>query len=475
MSYGIYVGKNHTADGHGWLAGYGDEPSSHWLEIVPRRAHATGATISVGMTPEADLPGRLTTIPQVAETARHLRVSYSYYLGVPAPLTNGGLNEHGVAVRDIWSPSRKDLVALTPPEQTGPNYSDLAKIILERARSASEGVDIIGQMIATHGYSCYGGNSHIIADADEAWVVIEYAGGLGLWVAERLGPDSIRASRPGYIGRIPDRPDDTFRFPPHFITTAIEQGWYDPKSGPFDANVVYGDGNGPWAGARWIEGEMRARAARTGKIGLADMIWAISTERLTGDTAGYGQVVPLHDPAHGALRVMWHAPVGPVAAPLVPVFMGQTDIPAEYGLHRYLTAGESSRFHHNRHEDLRPEQTSTVSQGGEVTRSAFQAFKRLMHLAFLSGEEAVREVWTHWRLVEAGLASDLSGMLTAAGILIEAGQEKLAADMLTRFSSQNLMRALDDAAALAGAYEVRLRVAGKLSQSGKPIVPKQIW
>ena len=34
-------------------------------------------------------------------------------------------------------------------------------------------------------------------------VVIEFSGGQGLWAAERLGADSIRASRPGYIGEIP--------------------------------------------------------------------------------------------------------------------------------------------------------------------------------------------------------------------------------------------------------------------------------
>jgi dipeptidase len=37
MSYGIYIGKDYTADGNGFLAGYGDEPSSHWLEITPRK------------------------------------------------------------------------------------------------------------------------------------------------------------------------------------------------------------------------------------------------------------------------------------------------------------------------------------------------------------------------------------------------------------------------------------------------------
>ena len=34
MSYGIYIGRNLTADGHAWLAGYGDEPSSHWACLM---------------------------------------------------------------------------------------------------------------------------------------------------------------------------------------------------------------------------------------------------------------------------------------------------------------------------------------------------------------------------------------------------------------------------------------------------------
>ncbi len=34
------------------------------------------------------------------------------------------------------------------------------------------------------------------------------------------------------------------------------------------------------------------------------MIWAIRTERLTGDTAGYGQVVPLLTPPADGLRMM---------------------------------------------------------------------------------------------------------------------------------------------------------------------------
>jgi dipeptidase len=275
MSYGIYIGRNHTADGIAYLAGYGDEPSSHWLELVPRQSHAPGSTITVGVTPHAGLPGRRSQIPQADRTARHLRVSYSHYLGVPAPLTNGGLNEHGVAVRDIWSPSRPELIAMTPADQTGPNYSDLARIVTERATTARHGVEIIADLIARHGYACYGGNSHMIADPDEAWVVIQFSGGRGLWVAERLGPDSIRASRPGYIGAIPAEPDADHLFPPYFIDTAVELGWYDRGEGAFDVNRVYGDGLGRWAGVAWIEDAMTALAARPEKVTLADVFWAI--------------------------------------------------------------------------------------------------------------------------------------------------------------------------------------------------------
>lgn len=475
MSYAIYVGKNLTGDGTALIAGYGDEPSGHWLELVPRASHPAGASVTVGVTADADLPGRLCQIPQAAETWRHLRVSYSYFRGLPAPLTNGGLNEHGVAVRDVWSPSRPELVAMTPKDQTGPNYSDLARIVLERARTARQGVDLIGELIGTHGYSCYGGNSHMIADADEAWIVIEFSGGLGLWAAERLGPDAIRASRPGYIGEVPLAPTDDVVYSKNFIAAAIERGWYAPGSGPFDVNRVYGDGKGRWAGVVWIEEEMRARAARPEKIGLADVFWAISTEKLTGDTAGYGQVVPLRKAERSALRVLWHAPVGPVTAPLVPVFIGQQSVPTEFGPHRYLMTGESGRFLDARAAAERPNSVSLVAQRAEVTRSACQIYKRLMHLTFMQHEEALREVSGHWRRVEARLAAELPLVVRSAAVLLDAGEDELASRLLTEHSRARLLDTLADAEALAAASEALLRVADG-GHSGSGIVsPEQVW
>jgi dipeptidase len=477
MSYGLYIGKNLTADGIAYLAGYGDEPSSHWLEIEPRRHHGRGEMITVGVTPDADLPGLLLRIPQVEETARHIRVSYSYYKGVPAPLTNGGLNEYGVAVRDIWSTSRAALIEMTPPTQSGPNYSDLARLVLERARTAREGVELIGAMIAEHGYSDYGGNSHLIADPDEAWVVIECSGGEKLWAAERLGADSIRASRPGFIGVIPiDRPDHPdFLYAPHLVAFAREQGWYrEPE--PFDFNQIYGDGKGRWAGVQWIEAEMQARAARPQKIGLADIMWAVRTEKLTGDTAGYGQVVPLNHPRHAALRTLWHTQVGAVAAPFVPLFMGMQEIPEEYRQHRYLTAGEASRFQDLRHaRNGRPESISVIPQGIESTRSAAQVFKRLLYLVFQNQAAFLPEVTETWVAVERRLVEAQSSVLRTAETLVASGELDLACGYLTYYGRTELLNALALAESLAQSIEARTRALFGIRTDAEPLSPDQIW
>lgn len=476
MSYGLYIGRNHTADGIAYLAGYGDEPSSHWLEIVPRAQHATGSAITVGVTPAADMPGRLSEIPQVAETARHIRVSYSYYLGVPAPLTNGGVNEHGVAVRDIWSTSRDELVAMTPKDQTGPNYSDLARIVLERARTAREGVELIGELIARHGYSDYGGNSHLIADPDEAWVVVECAGGQKLWAAERLGPDSIRASRPGYIGVIPvDQPrHPDFLYAPNLVSFAKAQGWH--KDGQaFDLNQIYGDGKGRWAGVQWIEAEMRARAAQPEKIELADIFWAVRTERLTGDTAGYGQVVPLIHPPHAALRHLWHTPTAALAAPFTPVFLGATEVPPEYRQHRYLTAGESARFVDLRHAEKGRDDVSRVPQGVEATRSAVQAGKRLLYLVQRHSELFLPEIAVLWEAVERRRIAAQPGAVDIAETLLAAGKQDRAAEYLTYYMRTELLAALDLVETMVASLEARTRALFGLSDDPTPKSPPQIW
>ena len=476
MSYGIYIGKNHSGTGHAWLGGYGDEPSSHWLEIVAEANHAAGSVITVGVGPDARMPGLRSEIPQVAVTARHIRVSYSYYLGVPAPITNGGLNAHGVAVRDIWSTSRRELIAMTPKDQTGLNYSDLARVVLERARSARQAVEICADLIARHGEATYGGNSHIFADADEAWVMIQFAGGQGLWVAERLGADSIRASRPGYVLEVPvgvqSHPD--FMWSPNFARFARDKGWY--AGGPFDANAIYGDGKGRWDGVKWIETEMAGRAARPEKIGLADMVWAVRTAKLTGDTAGYGQVVPLDTPVDDRLRMLWHSPVGAVAAPFAPVFIGQSKVAPEFARHRYLTVGESHRF-----QDMRkavtegPDTVSVVPQQIETARSAVYEGKRLLYLMQITGGACLGRVMAAFAAREGHLASEVARIQRIVQILLAAGQNDDALALLDYFSGTEMRAGLDLVMALSGGLEAEMRAGGGTPAHAEPVGFKQIW
>ncbi|MDX6550770.1 MAG: dipeptidase [Gaiellales bacterium] len=473
MSYAIYVGKNLSVEGHAFLAGYGDEPSSHWLEVAPRGTHEPGSTIEVGVSAQAEMPGVRSTIPQASETARHLRVSYSYYLGTPSPLTNGGLNEHGVAVRDVWSPSSARLQALTPVDQTGPNYSDLARLVLERARSAREGVQLIGDLIAEHGHSTYGGNSHLIADEHEGWVVIQFAGGRGLWVAERLGADSIRVSRPGYVLDVP--PDFAthadFMGSPNLIEFAVENGWHDGEE-PFNANAVYGDGRGRWPGVIWMEDALAERASRPEGISLSDAAWAVRAERLTGDRAGYGQIVPLRPEAHSDLRVLWHSPVGAVAAPFTPFVLGVQSIPPEFRQHRYLTAGEEARFVDGSNPD---DHVSAVHQRVEATRSAVVTFKRLLYLLAEHHETFLPEVTPVWEALERELAAHLSTTLESAATLISAGRADLAKDLLTRFCTTEAVRSLDLGEAILNSIEARSRVLFGLREDGPWRGPAQLW
>lgn len=443
-SYGIYVGRNLTADGNVFLGGSGDEVSGHWLEIVPARGHPAGSTMTVGVDETAVLPGRFIEIPQAAKTARYITMNYSDFEGFPPPLTNGGLNEHGVAARDIWSDSRPELVAMTPNPQTGPNYSDLSRIVMERARSAEEAVAIVGELIDTWGYSSYGGNSHLFADAREGWVLINYAGGKGLWIARRLGPDEVFMSYPGYIGEIPldfdNNPD--FRGSKNFIRFAVEQGWYDPESGAaFDPDTVYGTGD-----VRYPRSEMERELAAAAPITLRRMLDAVRDVRISKDSTGYGQVAVLHEPVRAELRTLWVAPTGSVTAPFIPYRIGVASVPAEYGRHRYLGKGEASRF------------VTRDWQIREATLFAGRLFKRLMYFTCDRPEKFLPEVTEAFTAFEDRMIGEQAELEKTAQTLYAAGKSLLAERALTSYTHARAAEALDLGTALLGSIEARTRL-----------------
>lgn len=452
-SVAVYVGKNLTADGSVLLAGYGDEPSSHWLSIVPARDHAADATVTVGATASAEMPGELIEIPQVTRTFRYISMDYSYFLGLPAPLTNGGLNEHGLAVRDVALTSRQELVDMTPDPQRGLNYSDLARIALERARSAREAMEIVTKLIDTHGYTTYGGNSHVFADADEGWVVLEFAGGQGLWVARRLGPDDIWLNWRGYhgFGYVQDLPagwrkDPDYRASANFESFAVERGWYDPAAGkPLNVIDVYALRNQyteyTAREAREVEAGLRAAAPRVSVEQLMEVL------RATGrDSSGYGQVAHLRGEVLPDLRTLWVAPGPPVTAPFVPWRIGVESVPPEFRRHRYLTAGEAERT------------VDPVQRGLESTRYANRSVKRLLYLVDEHRGEFLPEVTELLGAHDRRMLEAQPGVERTATILLEAGEAGLAQRYLTERSHAAAAEALQLLEGLAASIELRTRL-----------------
>ena len=464
-SVSVYVGKNLTKDGSVLLAGYGDEPSSHWLVIVPRRQHPPGATISVGGGAESRLPGELIQIPQVRETFRYISMDYSYYAGLPQPLTNGGMNEHGVAVRDVALNSRRELVEMTPKPQRGLNYSDLARIALERARTAREAVDISIDLIKRYGDFTYGGNSHVFADPNEGWVLLTFAGGKGLWVAKRLGPNDIWLNWRGntglgYVRTLPDnwRHNPDFLISDNFVSFAIQQGWYESRSGkPFDIIGIYcqdrsAEPSGPEA--RQVEAAVRAAADRVDVKVLMDQLHATGR-----DSSGYGQVAHLLADIHPDLRTLWVAAGPPVTAAFVPWRIGVDSVPPEYRRHRYLTAGEADR------SSIKPE-----DRGVESTRYVNRAVKRLLYLVDEHRDQFLPEVQAALAAFDSRQIAAQPAVERTAKILFDAREDALARRYLTEQAHTAAGEALRLIEALAVSIEARTKVLHGIrsADSGQP-------
>jgi dipeptidase len=440
-SIGFFVGRDLTADGATLLGGFGHEPSSHWLDIVPAQDHPEGATIEVGVTEDARLAGELIEIPQVARTAKYISSTYSEFAGFPPPLTNGGLNEHGVAARDIWSPSRPELVDMTPDPQRGLNYSDLSRIVMERATTAREAAELVGALIDEHGYATYGGNSHLFADEDEGWMLINYAGGEGLWAAERLGPDEVRVSYPGYIHDFPVdfEDDDDFLASDNLVEVALEQGWWDGEGDTLDLQEVYGL---PFPGedveldedahiATREPPEREAELLEMAPVTLEDMLALVRDPRWSNDHAGYGQVAQLHDDVHDELQTLWVATTSAITTPYVPIPIGAQEVPPEFRQHRYMTKDADGTF------------LDADYAAQEATRYATREFKRLLYFTCDRPLDLLHEVTGAIEGFEQELLAEQAELQAEALDLYQDGDTEGARALLTSYVEERLLDSLE--------------------------------
>lgn len=446
-SIGFYVGSDLTDDGSTLLGGFGHEPSSHWIEIVPRQQHPEGATTTVGVTEDATIPGELTEISQAKKTNKYISSFYSEFAGFPPPLTNGGLNEHGLAARDIWSPSRTELVEMveeaTP--QRGPQYSDLSRAAMERASTAREAVEVVGGLMDEHGYSTYGGNSHLFADENEGWVFINFAHPDGdLWAAERLGSDEVRVSYFGYILDFPvDYEDDPdVMASDELVSFAKEQGWWDGEGDSLNLLEVYGVGEFPAEQQRedysYPEFFQDARhplkreqeLKELAPVTLEDMLALVRDPRWSTDFAGYGQVAHLRPDAHEELQTLWTAVTSAVTTPFVPIPIAAEEVPPEFRQHRYMTSNAAAGF------------LDQNWQHQEATRYATREFKRLLYFTAEHPEAFYTDVVGAIEAFEQEMIAERETIEQKAQAHFEACNVRAARNLVTGNVEQRLLDSL---------------------------------
>lgn len=218
----LAAGRLATVDGS---VLFGHDEDNGWptrLHVVPRVYHEPGETITLRTGAVID--------QVVGETWAYLWSEMPFL-----DFSDSYLNEWGVAIGSDNCRSSREV----PPYDVtdgGIRYW-LRRLAIERGKTAREGVLIMGHFVEQLGYN-HSGRTYIIADPQEAWFFSAVGG--RHWVAQRV-PDDEVAFIPNYYTIRQVDLDDTNNFLacPDLIEYAIDKGWYDPDTGPFDFAKVY--------------------------------------------------------------------------------------------------------------------------------------------------------------------------------------------------------------------------------------------
>ncbi|MHC4941941.1 MAG: C69 family dipeptidase [Planctomycetota bacterium] len=242
--YSIVAGKAATADGSVMLGHNEDNNPAPCTGMVkvPRITHEPGTFVEFGEG------GR---IPQVEETFAF------WWLRMPdKQYSDALLNEFGVAVVSNSCPSSEDEPELV---NGGIGGVVLRRLVAERAKTALEGVELVGKMIDRYGY-CDSGRSLILCDPNEGWIVHLVKG--KHWVAARVPDEEVAMIANTYsIQEIDLSDEENFRGSVDLLTYAQARGWWIPEEGPFNFEKAYANDWSrttpantyrQWGGYRWV-------------------------------------------------------------------------------------------------------------------------------------------------------------------------------------------------------------------------------
>ncbi|MFQ6069092.1 MAG: dipeptidase [Candidatus Aminicenantales bacterium] len=188
-------------------------------------------------------------IPQVPHTYAYLHGMFGY------------MNEHQLAIGESTIGCRPKMRNPTPSAKL--DITMLTILAMERCKTAREAIKLMGSLAEKHGYGYHDtGEMLAVADPEEVWVFeIMPVGPLwtpesgkpgAVWCAQRVPDDHVSVCpNESRIGEIDLENKDFFMFSPNVISYAIENGYYDPKSGkPFNWKKAYSPTKGSAASSR---------------------------------------------------------------------------------------------------------------------------------------------------------------------------------------------------------------------------------
>lgn len=254
----IMVGKKASADGSTMTTHTADCGICDWTwRYVPAADHKPGTTRKIYRISQLrtwppseglkwDLIKRDFTgveIPEVPHT-------YGYLHGV-----FGYMNDQQLAIGESTIGNRPKMS--NPTQTPAFNITMLTLLAMERCRTAREAIKLMGSLAEKYGYGGEdGGEMLAVADPEEVWVFeIMPVGPLwtpesgkpgAVWCAQRVPDDHVSVCpNESRIGEIDLKNPDYFLASDNVISYAVENGYWDPKSGqPFSWKKAYSPAEG---------------------------------------------------------------------------------------------------------------------------------------------------------------------------------------------------------------------------------------
>jgi len=168
-------------------------------------------------------------IPQVPHTFAYIQGAFGY------------MNDQQVAIGESTIGAQRKMENPTPAAKF--DITMLTLIAMERTRTAREAIKIMGELGEKYGYGFTDtGEMLAVADPNEVWIFeIMPVGPLwtptsgkpgAVWCAQRIPDDHVSVCpNESRIGEIDLKKPDFFMASPNVVSFAVEQGFYDPKSG----------------------------------------------------------------------------------------------------------------------------------------------------------------------------------------------------------------------------------------------------